>query len=134
MECVWVQSHALWLLLPARPDVARAIRAHSRIFTSIPRREEGLDIWERTLTCGHVVGQSVHHTNLHPSFSTALCPECEMTRGVVTSTKTVEASARMAEAERKHDDKVARAERELKMAERAATMARKKLNKLRVNR
>ncbi|MBG0716553.1 hypothetical protein G3N18_00365 [Microbacterium sp. 2C] len=105
-----------------------------RIFTSSPRREEELDIWERTLTCGHVVEQSVHHTNLHPSFSTALCPECQMTRGVVTSTKTVEASARKAEAERKHDDRVARAERELKMAEKAAVEARKKLNELRVNR
>lgn len=105
-----------------------------RIFTSSPRREEELDIWERTLACGHVVEQSVHHANPHPSFSTALCPECQMTRGVVTSTKTVEASARKAEAERNHDDRVARAERELKMAEKAAVEARKKLNELRVNR
>lgn len=75
--------------------------------------------------------QGVHHTNQHPSFSTAWCPGCEMTRGVVSSVKTVEAAARMAEARRKRDDAVARAERALKKAEMAATDARNKLNKLR---
>lgn len=102
----------------------------SRILTSSPRREEDLDIWERTLTCSHVVKKSVHHTNQHPSFSTAWCPECEMTRGVVASTKTVEAAARLAEAKRKRDDQVARAERELKRAEKVAADARKKLAEL----
>lgn len=91
-----------------------------RIFANSPRREEQLDIWERTLTCDHIAKQSVHHTNQHPSFSTAWYPECEMTRGVVTSTKTVGAAARMAEARRKSEDRVARAERELKKAEKAA--------------
>ena len=94
------------------------------------RREEELDIWERTLTCGHTVQQSVHHTNREPSFSTQWCPECELTRGVVESEKIVEAAARMAEAKRKQADEVARAERELKKAEKAATDARKKLSEL----
>jgi glutaredoxin len=105
-----------------------------RIFANNPRREEELDTWERTLTCGHVVEQSVHHTNQHPSFSTAWCPHCEMTRGVVTSTKTVEAAARMAEVKRKREDKVARAERELKKAEKAAAEARKKLAEIQTER
>ncbi|MEJ3406115.1 hypothetical protein WDJ51_15375 [Rathayibacter sp. YIM 133350] len=83
-----------------------------RILTSSPRREEELDIWTRRLTCGHVAEHSVHHTNQHPSFSTAWCPECAVARGVVTSMKTVEAEARMAEAKRKRDDQVSRAERE----------------------
>lgn len=98
-----------------------------RIFANSPRREEELDIWERTLTCGHVVQQSVHHTNQYPSFSTAWCSDCETTRGVVTSTKTVEAATRMAEAKRKRDDEVVRAERELKKAERIAREARARL-------
>ncbi len=97
------------------------------IFANSRRREEELDIWDRTLTCGHVVEQSVHDTNQHPSFSTAWCPECEMTRGVVTSTKTVEAAARMAEAKRRRDDQVVRAERELKVAGKTACEARKRL-------
>jgi hypothetical protein len=86
----------------------------SRILTSRPRRAEELDIWERTLTCRPVVKQSVHHTNQPPSFLTAQCPQCQLTRGVVTSAKTVEAAARMAEAKRKRDDPVFRDERELK--------------------
>ena len=73
----------------------------------------------------------MHHTNQHPSFSTAWCLDCELTRGVVTSVKTVEAAARMAESKHKRDDAVTRAERELKKAEKAATDARKKLNELR---
>jgi hypothetical protein len=89
------------LPIPMSPEQYEHI---SRIFTSSSRRDEGLDIWERTLTCGHVVEQTVHHTNQHPGRSTAWCPDCEMTRGVVTSVKTVEAAARMAEAKRKRDD------------------------------
>jgi hypothetical protein len=98
-----------------------------RIFANTPRREEERDVWERTLTCGHVVQQSAHHTNQHPSFSTAWCSDCEMTRGVVTSTKTVEAATRMADAKRKRDDELLRAERELKKAEKIAREARARL-------
>lgn len=105
----------------------------SRILLSSPRREEELDIWERTLTCGHVVEQSVHLTNQRPSFSTAWCPDCDLTRGVVSSIKVVEAAARMAEAKRSREDAVARAERELKRAEKAAAEARNRLADLRSN-
>ncbi|MBK4347672.1 hypothetical protein [Lacisediminihabitans changchengi] len=105
-----------------------------RLLASFPeRREEELDIWERILTCGHKVEQSVHHTNQSPSFSTARCPGCEMTRGVVNSVKIVEAAARMAEVMRKRDDRVARAERELKKAEKAVAEAREKLAEAHVN-
>lgn len=114
--------------IPLSPEQYEHI---SRILTSSPRREEELDIWERTLTCGHVAEQSVHHTNLYPSFSTAWCPDCELTRGVVTSLGTVEAAARIAEARRKRDDAISRAERELRKADEAAKDARKKLNDLR---
>lgn len=103
-----------------------------KLLASFPeRREEELDVWERTLSCGHVVEQTVHHTNAGPSFSTQWCPGCEMTRGVVSSMKTVEASARMAEAKPKLDDRITRAERELKKAEKVAADAREKLNELR---
>ena len=95
--------------------------------------ERELDIWERTLTCSHVVPQSVHHTNREPSISTAYCPDCEMTRGVVSSVKTVEAATRMAEAKRKRDDEVKRAERALVKAETAAREAKRKLEKLRAS-
>lgn len=50
-----------------------------------------------------------------------------MTRGVVSSHKTVEAAERMAEAMRKRDDRVANAKRDLKKADKAATEARKNL-------
>lgn len=113
--------------IPMSPEQYERIQ---RILSGSVRREEELDIWERTLTCGHTVQQSVHHTNREPSFSTQWCPECELTRGVVESEKIVEAAARMAEAKRKQADEVARAERELKKAEKAATDARKKLSEL----
>lgn len=103
----------------------------TRILLSSPRREEELDLCERTLTCGHDIEQNVHHSNQRLSFSTAWCADCEMARGVVSSVRTVEAAGRMAEARRKRDDAVERAERELKKAEKAATGARKKLNELR---
>ena len=95
------------------------------------RREEELDVWERTLTCGHRVEQTVHHTNQGPSFSTQWCPDCEMTRGVVKSEKIVEAEARMAEARRKREDKIARAEREVAKAEKAVVEANRKLDRAR---
>lgn len=91
------------------------------------RREEELDIWARTLTCGHLVAQSVHDTNPEPSLSTQWCQECEITRGVVSSELVVEAAARTTEANRRRDDKISRAEREVKKAEKAAADARKKL-------
>lgn len=116
--------------IPMSPEQYENI---SRILLSSPRREEELDIWERSLTCGHAIEQSVHHTNRHPSFSTAWCPECELTRGVVSPIKTVEAAARMAAAKRKRDDQVARAERELNEAEKVAAQARKKLAELKSN-
>ena len=49
-----------------------------------------------------------------------------MTRGVINSEMIVEAGARMAEVMRKRDNRVARAERDLKKAEKAAAEARKK--------
>jgi len=91
------------------------------------RPEEELDIWARSLTCGHLVEQSVHHTNPKPSFSTQWCQEHEITRGVVSSEKVVEAAARTTEANCRRDDKTARAEREVKKAEKEAADARKKL-------
>ena len=45
--------------------------------------------------------------------------------------KTVEASARMAEAKPKLDDRITRAEHELKKAEKVAADVQKKLNELR---
>ena len=106
-----------------------------RIFATVSeRREEELDIWARTLTCGHMVEQSVHHTNREPSFSTQWCPECEINRGVVSSEKVVEAATRMTAANRRRDDKISQAERELKEAEKAAADARKKLAELRAER
>jgi hypothetical protein len=106
-----------------------------RIFATVSeRREEELDVGARTLTCGHNVEQSVHHTNPEPSFSTQWCPECENVRGVGSSDKVVEAAARMTEANRRRDDKIASAESAVKKAEKAAAAARKKLAEVQAER
>lgn len=114
--------------LPIPPEYLESIR---RILTNANPREEELDIWERTLTCGHLVQQSVHHTNSGPSFSTHRCDECGVTRGVVSSVKIVEAAERKKDAERKRDEQITRAERALAKAEKAAKEARRKLDELR---
>lgn len=94
-------------------------------------REEELDVWQRTLTCGHSVEQSVHHTNREPSFSTARCSQCGVTRGVVRSVKTVEATTHMAEPTRRRDDELKRAERAAAKADKAAREAKRRLAELR---
>lgn len=112
---------------------AQAERISSLLQSFPPRRDEELDIWARTLTCGHEVTQSVHHTNQSPSSSTQWCPECEVTRGVVSSIKTVEAAARMADIKQKRNAELVKAERELQKAEKAARDAKRKLDELRAS-
>ncbi|QYF74391.1 hypothetical protein [Cryobacterium sp. PAMC25264] len=113
--------------LPLSPEQNESIQ---RILAGLVRREEELDNWERTLTCGHMVEQSVHHTNREPSFATQWCPKCEITRGVVSSAKSIDAAARIAVARGMRDENIVRAERELKKAERAAAEASKRLAEL----
>lgn len=115
--------------LPMSEKHAEDIR---RLLDSLgkPRPEE-LDIWTRTLTCGHQVQQSVHHTNREPSFSTQWCPECELTRGVVSSKKARDAASRVVEAQKAREDELAQAEREVAKADKAAREARHRLDELR---
>ena len=114
--------------LPLSPAQSERI---SRFLASFPeRREEELDIWKRMLTCGHTAEQKVHRTNRAPSFSTQWCSECEMTRGVMSSEKIMDASVRNADIERNRNDAVAHAERELAKAEKAAAAAKRHLAQL----
>jgi hypothetical protein len=114
--------------IPMSESQAEAI---ARILRSAKPRHEDLDVWERTLTCGHRVQQSVHHTNSRPSFSTQRCDECGMTRGVVSSEKIVEAAARQRAAAQRRDEQLERAEQDLAKAEKAANEARRKVDALR---
>ncbi|SER53003.1 hypothetical protein SAMN05443377_1026 [Propionibacterium cyclohexanicum] len=116
---------------PPIPFSDAQLEAVARIFRNSKTREEDLDIWERTLTCGHTVQQTVHHTNSGPSFSTQHCADCGVTRGVVSSEKIVTAETRKREAQKERDKKLARAERELAKAEKAAKEARRKRDELR---
>lgn len=115
--------------LPMSPEQSERI---GRMLASFPeRRVEELDVWERTLTCGDTAQQSVHHTNRSPSFPTQWCASCEMTRGVLASTKIIEASARMAEAKRNRENALSQAQQKLVKAEKAAAEARRALATLR---
>ncbi|EGD25313.1 hypothetical protein [Prescottella equi] len=69
MEHVGLAGYALCLLLPTDPVVDPQLENITRISTNFKARHEGRGIWERTLTCGHRVQQSVHHTNSTPSFN-----------------------------------------------------------------
>lgn len=94
-------------------------------------RDDELDVWERVLTCGHRVEQQVHHTNRAPSVSTAACPACGLTRGVVLSKRILEAAERIAESKCQRDEALAGAEREVAKAEKAARDAHRRLGELR---
>jgi hypothetical protein len=110
--------------LPLSPDQNESIQ---RILAGWVRREEELDIWECRLTCGHKIEQSVHLSNRELGLATQWCPKCAITRGVVSAEKIVEAAARMAEAKKKRDDSIVRAESELKMAKKVAAEASNRL-------
>ena len=99
-----------------------------------PRREEELDIWTRTLTCGHRVEQSMHHTNSGPSFATQWCAECGMRRGVVSSKRAVEAATRIAQAQQKKDAEVRRAQRNVAKAKSALAARERALAALKTER
>lgn len=116
---------------PPIPFSDAQIEAVTQIIRNSKPRKEDLDIWMRTLTCGHTVQRSVHHTNSGPSFTTEYCEECELTRGVVSSSKIVTAATRKREDERERAKQVAQAERDVAKAEKAARAARKKLDQLR---
>lgn len=103
------------------------IESISRILKGHVRREEEHDIWALDLTCGHHVERTVHHNQRDWIGTTTLCSECEMTRGVVTSERIVEAANRKKEMERKRATDVAKAEREVAKTEKAAAEAREKL-------
>lgn len=98
-----------------------------------PRLVDDLVVWRRTLTCGHMVEVSVHHSHSGPSMSTELCPECDLTRGVISSEKVTTAASPAAEAGRQHAEKVAQAEHEVAKAEKAARAAKRKLDALRAH-
>jgi Skp family chaperone for outer membrane proteins len=55
-----------------------------------------LDTWRLTLTCDHVIDKTQHHTNTYWSASTVCCPQCQETRGIVTSEKLPASSLRRA--------------------------------------
>ena len=117
---------------PPLPIPERHLEDLRRFLESLPpRREDDLVIWARTLTCGHIVEVSVHYSHSGPSLSTERCPQCDLTRGVVTSEKVITEASRAAEARRQRAEEVARAEREVAKAEKAARAAKRKLDALR---
>lgn len=119
---------------PPVPLAQSQIEDLVHILKSSKPRDEDLDTWVRELTCGHQVEQRVHHTNQHPSFATEPCPECGITRGVVSSTKIKDGAAVKQEMERKHRERVAKAERAVTKAEREAQAARDHLEAIRTER
>ena len=119
------------LCCPPLPIPGSVLENLARVMASFPdRREEELDVWTLVLTCGHRIERTMHYTNRQWATSTVPCPGCNVTRGVVTSERIVDAEGRADEARRKHQAAVARARREVKKAEATAEAARQKLAKL----
>lgn len=116
---------------PLLPIPERHLENLRRLLASLPpRREDDLVVWARTLTCGHSVEVSVHHSHSGPSVSTERCPECALTRGVVSSEKVTTATSRGADARHQRAEEGAQAEREVAKAEKVARGAKRKLDAL----
>lgn len=119
------------LCCPPLPLSSSQIENISRILNSATRREEELDVWALTLTCGHRVERTVHHTQRCWVGSTTFCADCEVTRGIVTSERIIEAADRLTETRRKLQTDLQRAERAAAKAEMIAAQARQKVADLR---
>lgn len=115
------------LCCPPLPLSPGQIESISRILQGHVRREDELDVWALDLTCGHRVEREVHHTQRSWIGATTHCPGCEITRGVVSSERIMEAAARKAEAKRRRESAIAKAEKDIAKAEKAASHARERL-------
>lgn len=115
------------LCAPPLPLSSSQIENISRILNSATRREEELDVWELTLTCGHRVERSVHYTQRYWVGSTTFCADREVTRDIVTSERIIETADRLAETRRKLQTDLQRAERAAAKAEMIAAKARQKV-------
>lgn len=118
------------LCCPPLPLSPSQIETVSRILSGHVSREEELDIWALDLTCAHRTEHSVHHTQRYWIAATVLCPECRVTRGIVSSERVVEAADRKKEIERRRATDVAKVEKELRKAETVVLEAKRKLAEL----
>ena len=118
------------LCCPPLPLSPSQIETVSRILSGHVRRDEELDIWALDLTCCHRTERGVHHTQRYWIVATVLCPECKVTRGVVSAERVVEAVDRKKEIELQRATDVAKAETELRKAETVVLEAKRKLAEL----
>ena len=118
------------LCCPPLPLSPSQIETVSRILSGHLRREEELDIWALDLTCCHRTERGVHHKQRYWIVATVLCPECRVTRGIVSSERVVEAADRKKEIERRRATDVAKVEKELRNAETVVLEAKRKLAEL----
>lgn len=111
--------------IPFSPETLDQVR---RILDRIPaNRDRELDTWALLLTCDHRLERTQHHTNSYWSASTVHCPDCDVTRGIVTTERITDAEARSRVAEDRRKAAVDRARRAVSKAEQQAEAARQKL-------
>lgn len=114
--------------IPFSPETLEEIR---RILDRVPaNRDHELDTWALTLTCDHRIERTQHHTNSYWSASTVHCPNCDVTRGIVTAERITDAEARSRVAEERRKAAIDRARRNVVKAEEQAEAARQKLTAL----
>lgn len=120
------------LCCPPVPFSDEALEQVRRILESIPAdRDRELDTWALLLTCDHRIERTQHHRHQHwSSGPTVHCPDCDVTRGIVTSERITTAATRARDAENRRKAAVDRARREVAKAEAQAKAARKKLAEL----
>lgn len=119
------------LCCPPLPLPETALEEVRRLLDSIPaNRARELDTWALRLTCDHRIERTQHYTHQHwSSGSTAHCPDCDATRGIVTSDRITTDATRARDAENQRKTAVEKARRDVAKAkaEAQARAARKKL-------
>lgn len=82
---------------PPPPLGDRQIEAIARLLQSAAATDPSdLDTWRLTLMCTHTVDRQQHRRNHSRTSSTAHCPNCSQTRGIVASEKLPHSSQRNA--------------------------------------
>lgn len=115
---------------PPPPLSEKQIEAISEILGRHRPNPDELDTWQLTLTCDHTIDKTQHSSHIYWSSSTAACPTCQQTRGIVRSEKLPPDAIRQAAEDRRLAVEIETAQRKHERLQKSAEAARRRLEKL----
>ena len=99
-------------------------------FRIAPPDPTEFDTWRLVLTCDHVIDKTQHRTNVSWSASTASCPQCQKTRGIITAEKQPASTVRRAAENTRLAAELETARRELAKHQKKVDAAQRRLDQL----